>query len=80
MDPVESPASALARVVVARRDQLAFRVGLAVAVAVICHALIGWQTVLLWLAAYMPSRWASTGHFMTCTPPPISRPDGGALS
>lgn len=53
MDPVDSPASALARVVVARRDQLAFRVGLAVAVAVVCHALTGWQNALVWVAAYM---------------------------
>ncbi|MDO9060899.1 MAG: hypothetical protein Q7U92_18025 [Bradyrhizobium sp.] len=53
MDPMESPASALARVVVARRDQLAFRVGLAVAVAVVCHPLTGWQTALVWVAAYM---------------------------
>lgn len=51
MDPTESPAVALARVVVARRDQLAFRVGLAV--AVVCHALTSWHTALVWVAAYM---------------------------
>ncbi len=50
---MESPAAALARVVVARRDQLAFRVGLAVAVAVVSHALTSWQTTLVWVAAYM---------------------------
>lgn len=50
---MESPASALARVVVARREQLAFRVGLAVAVAVVCHALTGWQIALIWVAAYV---------------------------
>jgi EAL domain-containing protein (putative c-di-GMP-specific phosphodiesterase class I)/GGDEF domain-containing protein len=53
MDPMESPASALARVIVARREQLAFRVGLAVAVAVVCHALTGWQIALAWAVAYM---------------------------
>lgn len=50
---MESPASALARVIVARREQLAFRVGLAVAVAVVCHTLTGWQIALAWVAAYM---------------------------
>ena len=53
MDPIESPASALARVVVARREQIAFRVGLAVAVAVVSHALTGWQVAVVWVAAYM---------------------------
>src|SRR4051812_24970167 len=52
MDLMDSPASALARFVVARREQLAFRVGLAVAVAVVCHALTGWQIGLIWFAAY----------------------------
>jgi hypothetical protein len=52
MEPMEQPASALARVVVARRGQLAFRVGLAVAVAVVCHALTGWQVALVWVVAY----------------------------
>jgi predicted signal transduction protein with EAL and GGDEF domain len=53
MEPTESPASALVRVIVARREQLAFRVGLAVAVAVLCHALTGWQVALVWLVAYV---------------------------
>jgi predicted signal transduction protein with EAL and GGDEF domain len=53
MEPMESPASALARVVVARREQLAFRVGLAVAVAVVCYTLTGWQVALVWVAAYV---------------------------
>src|SRR5450432_1574922 len=53
MEPTESPASALVRVIVARREQLAFRVGLAVAVAVLCHALTGWQGALVWLVAYV---------------------------
>src|SRR4051812_32329296 len=53
MDRIESPAAELARVVVARRDQLAFRVGLAAAVAIACHGLTGWRVALVWLVAYM---------------------------
>jgi predicted signal transduction protein with EAL and GGDEF domain len=52
MEPMESPASALARVVVARREQLAFRVGLAVTLAVASQVMIDWQITLLWAAAY----------------------------
>ena len=52
MDSLESAASALARVVVARREQLAFRIGLAVAVAIVCHTLTGWHIALIWIAAY----------------------------
>ena len=50
---MESPASALARVVVARRDQLAFRVGLAVASAGGSLVVIGWRITLVWTAAYV---------------------------
>jgi EAL domain-containing protein (putative c-di-GMP-specific phosphodiesterase class I)/GGDEF domain-containing protein len=53
MEPVESPASALARVLVARREQLAFRVGLAVVSAVAGQALTDWKTTLVWLTAYV---------------------------
>jgi EAL domain-containing protein (putative c-di-GMP-specific phosphodiesterase class I)/GGDEF domain-containing protein len=53
MEPIESPASALARVLVARREQLVFRLGLAVASAGGCMALIGWRITLVWLAAYV---------------------------
>ena len=52
MDPIESSAAALARVVVARREQYAFRVGLAIAVAGVCEALTGWQIALVWVAVY----------------------------
>jgi EAL domain-containing protein (putative c-di-GMP-specific phosphodiesterase class I) len=52
MDAIENSASALARVVVARRGQLAFRVGVAVAVAGVCQALTGWQVALVWVALY----------------------------
>src|SRR5476651_1007163 len=52
MDSMESPASSLARVVVARREQLAFRVGLAIAAAVVSQTLTGWQTALVWVAVY----------------------------
>jgi hypothetical protein len=50
---MESPASALARVLVARREQLAFRLGLAVVSAAGTIALTGWRITLLWLAAYV---------------------------
>jgi hypothetical protein len=53
MEPIESPASALARVLVARREQLTFRLGLAVVSAGGCMALIGWRITLVWLAAYV---------------------------
>lgn len=52
MDLLESPESALARVVVSRREQLAFRVGLAGGTTVVCHALTGWQIAFVWLMAY----------------------------
>ena len=53
MEPTESPASALARVLVARRDQLAFRVGLAVISAGGTAALTGWRITLIWVTAYV---------------------------
>jgi EAL domain-containing protein (putative c-di-GMP-specific phosphodiesterase class I)/GGDEF domain-containing protein len=52
MDPIESTSSALARVVIARREQLIFRVSLALAVAVVCQVLTGWMIALVWVAAY----------------------------
>ena len=65
MDPIESSAAALARVVVARREQYAFRVGLAIAVAGVCEALTGWQIALVWVAVYaavqMGEHWAFRG-------------------
>jgi EAL domain-containing protein (putative c-di-GMP-specific phosphodiesterase class I)/GGDEF domain-containing protein len=53
MEPMESPASALARVIVARREQLAFRLGLAVVSAGGSQVLTGWRITLVWLAAYV---------------------------
>src|ERR1700682_852642 len=53
MEPRESPASALARVLVTRREQLVFRLGLAVVSAVGSQALTGWPITLVWLAAYV---------------------------
>src|ERR1700722_18624873 len=53
MEPVESPASALARVLVVRREQLAFRIGLAVISAAGTQGLDGWLITLVWLVAYV---------------------------
>src|SRR6202035_4374027 len=53
MEPMEGPASALARVLVARREQLGFRVGLAVVSAGGCQSLTGWRIMLVWLIAYV---------------------------
>src|SRR5665213_650037 len=53
MEPMEGPASALARVLVARREQFAFRVGLAAVTAGGCQALTGWRVMLIWLTAYV---------------------------
>jgi EAL domain-containing protein (putative c-di-GMP-specific phosphodiesterase class I)/GGDEF domain-containing protein len=53
MEPVESPASALARVLVVRREQLAFRIGLAVVSAAGTQGLDGWSITLVWLVAYV---------------------------
>jgi EAL domain-containing protein (putative c-di-GMP-specific phosphodiesterase class I)/GGDEF domain-containing protein len=53
MEPMESPASALARVLVVRREQIAFRVGLAVVSAGGSQALTGWWITLVWLTAYV---------------------------
>jgi hypothetical protein len=50
---MESPASALARVLVTRRQQLVFRLGLAVVSAVGSQALTGRPITLVWLAAYV---------------------------
>jgi GGDEF domain-containing protein len=52
MDLLESPESALARVVVSRREQLAFRIGVAAAIAVGGHVLTGWQIALAWFGVY----------------------------
>ena len=49
---MESPAAALARVIVARREQLVFRLGLAVVSAGGSQVLAGWRITLVWLAAY----------------------------
>jgi predicted signal transduction protein with EAL and GGDEF domain len=49
---MESSASALARVVVARRNQLAFRIGSTAAIAVVCQTLTGWRIALVWAVAY----------------------------
>src|SRR5450631_2777099 len=53
MEPMDSSASALARVLVARREQLAFRVGLAVVSALGSQVLTGWYITLVWLVAYV---------------------------
>jgi EAL domain-containing protein (putative c-di-GMP-specific phosphodiesterase class I)/GGDEF domain-containing protein len=53
MEPMESPASSLARVLVGRREQLAFRLGLVVVSAGGTLVLIGWRITLLWLVAYI---------------------------
>jgi EAL domain-containing protein (putative c-di-GMP-specific phosphodiesterase class I)/GGDEF domain-containing protein len=53
MDPMESPASALVRVIMARRAQLGFRVGLAVVTAGGVAALTGWRMTLVWVVAYL---------------------------
>lgn len=50
---MESSAAALARVLVARREQLGFRIGLAVVSAGGSQALTGWRITLIWLAAYL---------------------------
>lgn len=73
MEPTESPASALARVLVARRAQFAFRAGLGVVSAVGTQTLTGWRITLVWLVAYaavqLSEHWAfrdiSTGADFT---------------
>ena len=58
---MESPALALARLLAARREQFAFRVGLAVVSAGGAQALTGWRNTLVWRVAHVAVPLAGAG-------------------